>query len=725
MATFKDIAKAAGVSYGTVSNVMNGHSNVSSDKIRRVKEAAMRLGYMANLDAKFLRKGTSNMLAVIMPNITDSQYDDFYLSFRNYAETAGYRVSLSLHDGNPAREVSLIQEIRAAHPAGTAVISALPGSVNIYRQAGFTADELIFAEQRPFNGYDYVGFDYHHIGYAMGQRAAGYQRVALLTEAAGSYMTRKLMDGFVKGIGASPSCAIKQYNRENAVCSAALALDILSSEASPEPIFTSNYSRAETVDDIRKRFFPQKKLDVYTISHLFTMPEVSYQKYELNYRLLGKAAAEQLIQRLEGKAQPYFQDILLPETGFRSWNPGPVPEKASLTMLTLDSPTAYIMKHMASLYKGYTGIDINIKIFPYDGIHELLSGMNESSSFDIIRLDATWMSWFAPKIYEPLANLEKDMGELEERFLPGLMNRYGRVNGELYALPETPSTQMLFYRKDLFEDTGIKRLYREMKHEVLRPPLSFDEYNRIASFFTRTVNPDSPVQYGSTMTLGNTGTAATEFLTRYFALTHDLFDSGNHVLLSTPAGEQALRELVECSRYASLCFNNWWRDTARGFAMGDTAMALLYSNYASEIIANGSISTGQIGFAMVPGSNPLFGGGSIGVCRYSQHKDLAYHFIRWLCGEQVASAMTLLGSVSPCRNTYNNYRIIDTYPWLSMTSECFEKTDAHRQPIRTNTPFDERRFLGILGVQVLNAINGSCSIQSALKTAEENIMRNI
>ena len=160
----------------------------------------------------------------------------------------------------------------------------------------------------------------------MGQRAAGYQRVALLTEAAGSYMTRKLMDGFVKGIGASPSCAIKQYNRENAVCSAALALDILSSEAAPEAIFTSNYSRAETVDDIRKRFFPQKKLDVYTISHLFTMPEVSYQKYELNYRLLGKAAAEQLIQRLEGKAQPYFQDILLPETGFRSWNPGPVPE---------------------------------------------------------------------------------------------------------------------------------------------------------------------------------------------------------------------------------------------------------------------------------------------------------------------------------------------------------------------------------------------------------------
>ena len=35
MATIKDIAKKAGVAQGTVSNVLNGKGNVSSDKIRR------------------------------------------------------------------------------------------------------------------------------------------------------------------------------------------------------------------------------------------------------------------------------------------------------------------------------------------------------------------------------------------------------------------------------------------------------------------------------------------------------------------------------------------------------------------------------------------------------------------------------------------------------------------------------------------------------------------
>ena len=38
MATIKDIAKKAGVAQGTVSNVLNGKGNVSSDKIRRVLE---------------------------------------------------------------------------------------------------------------------------------------------------------------------------------------------------------------------------------------------------------------------------------------------------------------------------------------------------------------------------------------------------------------------------------------------------------------------------------------------------------------------------------------------------------------------------------------------------------------------------------------------------------------------------------------------------------------
>ena len=51
MATIKDIARLAGVSHGTVSNVINGNGNVSSAKILAVQKAAQELGYAMNARA--------------------------------------------------------------------------------------------------------------------------------------------------------------------------------------------------------------------------------------------------------------------------------------------------------------------------------------------------------------------------------------------------------------------------------------------------------------------------------------------------------------------------------------------------------------------------------------------------------------------------------------------------------------------------------------------------
>ena len=55
MPTIKDIAREAGVSHGTVSNVINGRGNVSVEKIRLVWQAAEKLGYKVNAKAQSLR----------------------------------------------------------------------------------------------------------------------------------------------------------------------------------------------------------------------------------------------------------------------------------------------------------------------------------------------------------------------------------------------------------------------------------------------------------------------------------------------------------------------------------------------------------------------------------------------------------------------------------------------------------------------------------------------
>ena len=79
---------------------------------------------------------------------------------------------------------------------------------------------------------------------------------------------------------------------------------------------------------------------------------------------------------------------------------------------------------------------------------------------------------------------------------------------------------------------------------------------------------------------------------------------------------------------------------------------------------------------------------------------------------------TLMGSVSPCRKTYNNYQVIDTYPWLSIAVDSFAASHTHRWPSRMEGGFDERSFLSILGVNVMQAINGLLTPRQALENAQ-------
>ena len=86
MGTIKDIAKLAGVSHGTASNVLNQRGNVSSEKISKVLKAAKELGYTINPQAQLLRKGFSNKVVVFIPFVLKEHYSVFYESLLQQAE---------------------------------------------------------------------------------------------------------------------------------------------------------------------------------------------------------------------------------------------------------------------------------------------------------------------------------------------------------------------------------------------------------------------------------------------------------------------------------------------------------------------------------------------------------------------------------------------------------------------------------------------------------------
>ena len=101
MPTIKDIAREAGVSHGTVSNVLNKTGKVSAEQIRLVEEAAKKLGYKPNMQAQQLRQGSSRSVCLLLPSFSNSCYQDFYDSFYQQLTKDGYDIVFYLTEGIP------------------------------------------------------------------------------------------------------------------------------------------------------------------------------------------------------------------------------------------------------------------------------------------------------------------------------------------------------------------------------------------------------------------------------------------------------------------------------------------------------------------------------------------------------------------------------------------------------------------------------------------------
>lgn len=250
-------------------------------------------------------------------------------------------------------------------------------------------------------------------------------------------------------------------------------------------------------------------------------------------------------------------------------------------------------------------------------------------------------------------------------------------------------------------------------------PQTFDEFNRIAAFFTRANNPDSPVEYGATLTLGSTGVAGSEFLSRIFSVQEDLFDDHGLIHLDSPVAIRALEQMISLLPCTEPDRCKWWTDTAEAFAGGNVAMTILYNNFTAPLLSSHSRVPDKIGYAMVPGNRPILGGGSLGVSKYSKQPEQAMNLVRWFCSEPVSSAAAMLGGTSSCSKSYNNYEIINNYPWLRLAKKCFHSATGRRLPETVAAPFNERRFLGIIGRAVKSACSGALSPEEALLHAQK------
>ena len=713
MATIKDIARLAGVSHGTVSNVLNGRGNVSMKKIILVEQAARQLGYSIDERSKQLRQEFERSIAVVLPNLRDERYAILYAVISQQLTDVGYKSSLYLTGDIPAQEEAALSEIAGRRFQGVILCTCQPCSSEARETLQKNGVAIVAVERRAEGTDAFLGFDPEAISREVACQLSGYgcRQAAMITglliHSSESSLQQKVTAS-LEPFGIS----LKPYQTD-AVNASVAAFSICTDAVQADAVFTTSPRFCESLMDAYNFCGVQPPL-LITLSATGCMPSGGpVHRITLNWKKLACMACCAVLAPQES------HDILLTPEKTPEYNVHTLSNRTRINALMLEGPEAKALMRLLPDFTKRTGIEVRMLTTSYPELHETIRTMGTSGFYDVIRMDVVWLESMAKGRLHPFDPNDPEIQSIFAPILPAVRENFSVSNGVSCAFPFTPNVQLHFYRRDLFEDSKVRRAYYEQYRDTLSVPGDYGLFRRLLDFFNHEINPAAPVEAGATTVSSTVSGIVCEFLPVLLSNGGQLFDEAGRPALNTTQALESLRLYLDIERHTlSVPSDAWWKGAVDHFVSGRTAMMNMFINHASGITdLRKSKIAGRIGFASVPGGRPLLGGGVLGISEHSTKKAAALEFIRWTCSEHLSRPFTLLGGISPCASVYSCEDLLELYPWLSIVPENY----AIAAPRKVPGSLDEYAVENVLGRAIKNAIYGVCTPAEALAFAQEQL----
>lgn len=133
MSGMKDVARLAGVSVSTVSNVVNGrHQKMAPETLERVEKAINDLKYTPNAAARQLKSGLAKTLGLIVPSVANPFWGNTSQLIEKQALQLGYQVLICNAERNPELEAQYIESLHGSSVRGV-ILGSSPVSFDHLR----------------------------------------------------------------------------------------------------------------------------------------------------------------------------------------------------------------------------------------------------------------------------------------------------------------------------------------------------------------------------------------------------------------------------------------------------------------------------------------------------------------------------------------------------------------------------------------------------------------
>jgi LacI family transcriptional regulator len=182
-ATILDIAREAGVSKSTVSLVLQGSALIRPETVDKVRKAIDDVGYVYNRGAANLRKAQSNVVGMVINDLSNPFYAELAVAIERVFQSAGIVPFIANTAENPVRQEEVLKSLMEQGVAGLIISPARGTPPDAFRRIEAAGIPVVFAMRRlPASRIPAVAPDNHRGSYLATEHLIrrGHKRLVFL-----------------------------------------------------------------------------------------------------------------------------------------------------------------------------------------------------------------------------------------------------------------------------------------------------------------------------------------------------------------------------------------------------------------------------------------------------------------------------------------------------------------------------------------------------------------
>jgi len=699
MATIKDVSVLAGVSIGTVSNYLNKTKPVNPETAKRIADAIKKTSYQPNYLAKNLRTKQYNDIGVLLPNFEDNYYIKVLEGIESVFRDSPYIINLALSYERKDYEISCIETFAKKQICGLIVFTCIPDEWKKYYETFTERNIPLVLIDRKMEGLEssFVMNDNYTTLLKLTRAMLTRQKpnLFLFTGPEKYFCESECIRGFSTafshaGIKVASNHIITSLLSKEDSFRAVVGMSEILKHDKPDAILTTSENKAKgIIESLLFLGYSQQDIPVITLGeeHWNTLTYSSASLSTLRPAIkIGATAASVLAEEIERPVVEskniIFSDRLAKDNldSYPLFREAVYPKSfpnTELNILMLDTMQTHALVSILNNFSSRFGIKCRISVVPHQKLFDRImeDSQNHEKASDVIMYDIPWLETLIQNdILADITNKTRESEKYNDLFFPKAAEFFGQWKDKVYGLPFMYAPQILYYRKDLFEDEENQALYRKKFRSSLRPPTTWKEFNAVAQFFTA---HSESIEYGTSFPAAYPECLAPEIYLRLLSFNKDtpVTNSSINLLLNN---QNILKGYVATLRLLKFVKPNYLESNeesvVRDFLCGETAMVITYPSFFNKIALQTDqiIKEENIGFSEIPGGIPILGGWALGINARSNKQDAAYQFLSWACMDTISSYFAVLGGFSAVRKTYSNDELAKLYPWFPLYSSSYK-----------------------------------------------------